>query len=130
MRLPAMAPRGALGREAKHSARIGHRSLSPGLDARSLTAFGLAGLRPPPERIRISPHPLVPYPWDSSFSLERWAQAEEAELIEEEQEVWGGEIAAATWKRKTLSGQAGAGVGELEHWIAAFPVHPSPADPQ
>ena len=60
----------------------------------------------------------------------QWAQAEEAELIEEEQEVWGEEIAAATWKRKTLSGQAGAGVGELEHWIATFPEHPSPVDPQ
>ena len=76
-----MAPRGALGQVAKHSARIEHRSLSPGLDARSLTVFELAGLRPPLERIGISPHPLVPYPWDSSFSLGRWAQAEEAELI-------------------------------------------------
>ena len=124
-----MAPRGALGREAKHSAWIGHRSLSPSLDARSLTVFGLAGLRPLLERIGISPYPLVPYSWGSFFSLGRWAQAEEAELIEEEQEVWGGEIAAATWKRKTLSGQAGDGVGELEHWIAACPEHPSPANP-
>ena len=96
-----MAPRGALGREAKHSARMGHRFLSPILDARSLTAFGLAKLRPSPERIETSPHLLVPYPWDSSFSLGRWAQAEEAELIEKEQEVWGGENVAATWKRKT-----------------------------
>ena len=98
-----MAPRGALGRKAKHSAWIGLRSLSPGFGARSLTVFELAGLRPSPERIRIFPHPWVPYPWDSSFSLSQWAQAEEAELIEEEQEVWGGEIATATWKRKTLS---------------------------
>ena len=87
MRLPVMAPRGALGREAKHSAWIGHRSLSPGLDARFLTVFKLAGLRPPPERIGISPHPLVPYPWDSFFSLGQWAQAEEVELIGEEKEV-------------------------------------------
>ena len=115
MRLLAMAPRGALGQEAKHSARIGHRSLSPGLDARSLTTFGLAGLRPPLERIRIFPHPWVPYPWDSSFSLSQWASTEEAELIGEEQEVWGGEIVVATWKEKTYSGQAGAVVGELEH---------------
>ena len=86
----------SIGWEAKHSARIGHRSLSPGLDARSLTVFELAGFRPPPERIGISPHPLVPYPWDSSFSLGLWAQADEAELIGEEQEVWGGEIVAAT----------------------------------
>ena len=91
-----MAPRGALGQEAKHPARIRHRSLSPSLDAQSLTVFELAGLRPPLERIEISPHPLVPYPWDSFFSLGRWAQAEEAELIREEQEVWGREIVVAT----------------------------------
>ena len=91
-----MAPRGALGWEAKRSARIGHRSFSPCLDARSLTVFELAGLRPPLERIGTSPHPLVPYPWDSSFFLGQWAQVEEAELIEEEHEVWGGEIVAAT----------------------------------
>ena len=101
MCLPAMAPRGALGREAKHSARIRHRSLSPGLDARSLTVFELAGLRPSPERIEIFPYPWFPYLWDSSFSLSQWALAEEAKLIEEEQEVWGGEIMAVTWKRKT-----------------------------
>ena len=125
-----MAPRGALGQEAKHSAQIGHRSPSPGLNARSLTVFELAGLRSPLERIGISPHPLVPYPWDSSFSLSQWAPAEEAELIEEEQEVWGGEIVAATVKEKTYSGQAGVVVGELEHWIVTFPVHLSLADPQ
>ena len=96
MHLPAMTSHGALGQEAKHSVRIRHRSLSPGLNAQFLTVFELAGLRPPPERIGISPHPLVPYPWDSSFSLGRWAQAEKAVLIEEEQEVWGGEIVAAT----------------------------------
>ena len=124
-----MAPHGALGQDAKHSARIRHQSLFPGLDARSLTIFELAGLCPPLERSGISPRPLASYPWNSFFSLGRWAQAEEAELIEEEQEVWGGEIAAATWKRKTLSGQAGDGVGELEHWIAACPEHPSPANP-
>ena len=125
-----MAPHGALGQEATRSAQTGHRSFSPGFDARSLTVFELAGLCPPLERIEISPHPLVPYPWDSSFSLGRWAQAEEAELIGEEQEVWGGEIVAATVKEKTYSGQAGVVVGELEHWIATFLVHPSPADPQ
>ena len=129
MHLPSMAPRGALGQVAKHSARIEHRSLSPGLDARSLTVFKLAGLRPPLERIGISPHPLVPYPWDSSFSLGRWAQADKAKLIGEEQEVWVGEIVAVTEKEKAYSGHAGAVVGELEHWIATFPVHPSPVDP-
>ena len=87
MRLPAMAPRGALGRETKHFPRIRHRSLSPGFDARSLTIFELAGLRPSPERIEIFPHPWVPYPWNSSFSLSQWVPAEEVEQIEEEQEV-------------------------------------------
>ena len=103
-----MAPRGALGREAKHSARIdlrslspcfrriGFRSLSPYFGAQSLTVLELAGLHPPPERIEIFPYPWVPSPWDSSFSLSQRAPAEEAELIEEEQEVWGGEIVAAT----------------------------------
>ena len=81
-------------------------------------------------RSGISPHPLIPYPWDSSFSLGRWAQVEEAELIGEEQEVWGEEIVVVTWKEKTYFGQAGAGVGELEHWIVTFPVHLSLADPQ
>ena len=67
MRFPAMAPRGALGREAKHSARIGlrsfspyfgqigFRSLSPYFGAQSLIIFELAGLRPSPERIEIFP---------------------------------------------------------------------------
>ena len=91
-----MVPLGALGWEAKHSVRIGLRSLSPSFGARSLTVFELAGLRPSPERIRIFPHPWVPYPWDSSFSLSQWAPAQEAELIEEEQEVWDGKIVAAT----------------------------------
>ena len=91
-----MAPRGALGREAKHSARIGLRSLSPYFGAQSLTIFELAGFRPSPERIGISPHPWVPYPWDSSSSLSQRAPTEEAELIKEEQEVWGKEIVATT----------------------------------
>ena len=91
-----MAPRGALGREAKHSTRIGLRSLSPCFGAQSLIVFELAGLHPSPERIGIFPHPWVPSPWDSSFSLSQWTPAGEAELIEEEQEVWGGEIVAAT----------------------------------
>ena len=91
-----MTPRKALGREAKHSARIGLRSFSPCFGAQSLTVFGLAGLHPSPERIEIFPHPWVPYPWDSFFSLSQWAPTEEAELIEEEQEVWGEEIVAAT----------------------------------
>uniref|UniRef100_A0A7N2RAQ7 Uncharacterized protein n=1 Tax=Quercus lobata TaxID=97700 RepID=A0A7N2RAQ7_QUELO len=101
IRLPTMAPHGALGQEAKHSTQIGHQSLSLGLDARSLTVFELAGLHRSPERIGIFPHPLLPYPWDSSFSLSQWAPVEEAELIEEEQEVWGREIVATTWKRRT-----------------------------
>ena len=80
-----MAPRGALRRESKHLARIGHRSLSPGFGARSSTVFELTWLRPSPERIEIFLHPWVPYPWDSSFSLSQWAPAEEAEQIEEQE---------------------------------------------
>ena len=96
MRSPTMAPCGALGQEAKHSARIGLRSLSPCFGAQSLTVLELAGLHPPPERIGIFPHLWVPSPWDSSFSLSQRAPAEEVVLIEEEQEVWGREIVAAT----------------------------------
>ena len=103
-----MAPRGAWGREAKHLARIGLRSLSLCLGrigprsfslcfgAQFLTVSELARLHPSLERIGIFPRPWVLSPWDSSFSLSQWAPAEEAELIEEEQEVWGGEIVAAT----------------------------------
>jgi len=91
-----MAPRGALRREAKHSARIGLQSLSPFFGAQSLTVFGLTELHPSPERIGIFSHPWVPYPWDSFFSLSQRAPVEEAELIEEKQEVWDEEIVAAT----------------------------------
>ena len=108
MRFPAMAPRGAWGREAKHSGRIGLRSLSPYLGrigprslslcsgAQSLTVSELARIHPSPKRIGIFPRPWVPSPWDSSFSLSQWAPAKEAKLIEEEQEVWGGKIVAVT----------------------------------
>ena len=96
MRFLVMAPRGALGQEPKHSARIGFRSLSPGFGARSLIVFEFVGFRPSPERIEIFPHPWVPYPWGSSFSLSQWAPAEEAKLIEKEQEVSVGEIVVAT----------------------------------
>ena len=101
MHLPSEAPRGALGQEAKHWARIGHQPLFPDLDAQSLTVFELAGLRPPLERSGISPRPLAPYPWNSSSSLGWWAQAEEAEWMGEGQEVWVGEIVTATGKEKT-----------------------------
>ena len=91
-----MAPRGAWGREAKHSARIGFRSLSPCFGAQSITVLELARLHPPPERIGISPHPWVPSPWGSSFSLSQRVPAEETELTEEEQEVGDEETEAAT----------------------------------
>ena len=108
-----MAPRGAWGREAKHLARIGLRSLSPCLGrigprslspcfgAQFLTVFELTGFHPSPERIGIFSHPWVLSPWDSFFSLSQRVPIEEAELIEEEQEVSSREIVAATWKRKT-----------------------------
>ena len=101
MHLPSEAPRGALGQEAKHWAQIGHRPLSPGLDAQSLTVFELAGRCPPLERSEISPRPLAPYPWNSSSSLGQWAQVEETEWIGEGQEVWVGEIVTAIGKEKT-----------------------------
>ena len=101
MHLPSEVPHGALGQEAKHWARIGHRPLSPGLDAQSLTVFELAGLRPPLERIEISPRLLALYPLNSSSSLGRWAQAEEAKWIGEGQEVLVGEIVTATGKENT-----------------------------
>ena len=111
-----MAPRGAWGREAKHSVRIGLRSLSPCLGwtgpwsfslclgwtgprflfpyfgAQSSAIFGLARSHPFPERIETFPLPWAPSPWDSSFSSSRWIPAEEAELTEEEQEVGDEEI--------------------------------------
>ena len=97
-----MAPHGALGRGAKHLAKIELRS--PSLyfgqfgphflclcsGAQSLI-IPYAGPHPSPEKIGIFPLAQVPYPWDSSSSLNLWAPAEEAELIEEEQEVWCGE---------------------------------------
>ena len=101
MHLPSEVPHGALGQEAKHWARIGHRPLSPGLDAQSLTVFELVGLRPPLKRCGISPRPLTPYPCNSSSSLGQWAQAEEAVWIGEGQEVLVGEIMTMTGKEKT-----------------------------
>ena len=56
--------------------------------------------------------------------------AKEAKLIGEEQEVWIGEIVTVTGKEKTWSRQARGVVGELEHWIATFPMLPSPTGPQ
>ena len=111
-----MAPRGAWGREAKHSARIGLRSLSPCLGwiglrslspclgwigprflspcfgAQSSVVFGLARSHPSLERIKTFPLPWAPSPWDSSFSLSWWVPAEEVELTKEEQEVGDEEI--------------------------------------
>jgi len=72
-RFPAMATRGALGRKAKHSTRIGLRSLSPYFrrigplslspyfGAQSLAVFELAGFHHFLERIGTSPiHGLLP----------------------------------------------------------------------
>ena len=110
--------------------KLGIDPLSPGLDPQYLTVLELAGLRCPLERNGTSPRPLAPYPWNSSSSLGWWAQVEEAKWIGEGQEVWVGEIVTAIGKEKTWSGQAGVMEGELEHWVATFLVHPSPAGPQ
>ena len=60
-----------------------------------------------------SSRPLAPCPWNSSSSLGRWAQAEEAESIGQGQEVWIEERVAVIEKGKTWSEQAKA-VGEEE----------------
>ena len=82
-----MAPRGALGQEAKPQALVKHRPSCPGLNAQPLVAFELAGLRPPLETCETSPHPLVLYLWNSSSSLGQWAQVDEVESIGQELEV-------------------------------------------
>ena len=125
-----MAPCGVLGQEAKPRARIGHRPLSSGLDAQSLIAFELAGLHFPLEMCETSPHPLALYPWNSSSFLGWWAQAEEVELIGQEQEVWTGERVAVIGREKTWFEQAEAMVKEEEGWIVTSLEHPSPAGPQ
>ena len=51
-------------------------------------------------------------------------------MIGEEQEVWVREVVATIGKEKTYSGRVGAVVRELEHWVATFPMHTSPTDPQ
>ena len=124
-----MAPRGALGQQAKPQARIEHRPLCPSLDAQSLVAFELAGLHPSLEMCETSPNPLAPYPWKSSSSLGRWAQAEEVKSIGQVQEVWIGERVAMIGKEKTWSEQAEAVGDEEEGWIVTSLAHPSPAGP-
>ena len=125
-----MAPHGALRQEAKPWARIEHRPLCPSLDARSLVAFELTGLRLPLETCETSPHPLALYPWNSSSFLGWWALAEEVESIGQEQEVWTGERVAVIGREKTWSEQAEAMVKEEEGWIVTSLEHPSPAGPQ
>ena len=124
-----MAPHGALGQEAKPQARVEHRPFCPGLDAQSLVAFEVGGLHPPPEICETSLHPSTPYPWNSSSSLGRWAQAEEVESIGQEQVVWIRERVAVIEKEKTWSEQAEA-VREEEGWLVTSLTHPSSASPQ
>ena len=80
-----------------------------------------------------SPHPLAPCPWNSSSSLGRWAQAEEAESIGQRQEVWIEERVAVIKKGKTWSEQVKAVEEEEEEeegWIVTSLARPSLAGPQ
>ena len=110
--------------------QIEYRPLCPILDAKSLFAFELAGFRLPFEMCETFPHPLVLYPWNSSPSFGRWAQAKEVESIGQEQEVWIGEMVATIGWGKTWSEQAEAMAEEEEAWIVTSLVPPSLTGPQ
>ena len=120
-----MAPRGALGQEAKPGARIKHQPLFLGHGAQPLITLKLVGLHLTPERSEISPHPWASYLWQPSSFLGRWARAEKAESIGGEEEVWIVETMAVVGRKTTWSGQAEAGVEEKEAWIVTSPMHPS-----
>ena len=82
-----MAPREALGREAKPRVQVEHRPLFPDLDAQSLIALKPTGFHLPFERSEISPHQWGPSLWQPSSFLDRWARAKKAWSIEGEEEV-------------------------------------------
>ena len=69
-------------------------------------------------------------PLEALFLLDRRAWAEEAESVEEEEEVWTMEMMALIGWKMTWSEQAKAWVKEKEAWIVASPTRPSSVGPQ
>ena len=62
--------------------------------------------------------------------MDRRARAEEAESIEEEEEVLTVEMMAMIGWKMTWSGQIKAWAEEEEPWVVTSPTHPSLVDPQ
>jgi len=89
-----MAPRGALGQEARPGARTEWQPLFLGLGARLFIVSKLVRLHLPPERSDISPHPWAPCLWKPSSFSDWRARAEEAESTGNEEEVWTEEMMA------------------------------------
>ena len=111
-------------------AQIVWRLLFLAFGARFLVVLKLFELHLPPERSEISPHPWALCLWKPSFFSDRRARAEEAESVEEEEEVWTVEMMALLGWKMTWSEQAEAWVEEEEAWIVASSVRPSLVGPQ
>ena len=62
--------------------------------------------------------------------MDRRARAEEAESIEEEEEVLTVEMMAMIGWKMTWSGQIKAWAEEEEPWVVTSPTHPSSVSPQ
>ena len=106
-----MAPRGALGQEARPRPRTEWRPPFLGPGAWFLIVLKLVRLHLPPERSKISPHPWAPCLWKPSSFLDRRARVEEVESIEEEEEeVWTVEMMAMIGWKMTWFEQAEAWV--------------------
>ena len=90
-----MAPRGALGQEARPGALTEWRPLFLGPGARFLSVLKLVRLHLPPERSKISPRPWASCLWKPSSFSDRRAQVEEAESTGKEEGVWTEEMMAA-----------------------------------
>ena len=82
-----MAPRGALGQEAKPRAQTKWRPLFLGPGARFSIVLKLVTLHLPPESSEISLYPWAPCLWKPSSFSDRRARAEEAESTGKEEEV-------------------------------------------
>ena len=120
-----MAPCGALGQRARPGVQVEHQPPFPGLDAQSSIVLKLVGLRLPPEGSEVSPRPWAPCLWQPSSFLDRWARANEAELIGGEEEVQIVEMVAVIGWKTTWSGQTKAGAEEEEEArIVTSPVGP------